>query len=264
MTSPIEPADWTAIEQLCDYYLGGRPAPATPQVLKPLAEERPEVRDFTRRVLRLMGITGIGTHNFSPLAAFPIALAKGIPPGAWGGKIPPITAPGRHKIIDDYLSSNPWTLLPHDAVIIDLGCGFPPTTAVETSQRFPDWQIVGADPSFDPYLLYDGDQSYACIDQDGQIRYFQLLPGAKIRSMEDYLRLRQRTPDLFAQVVAKLPPDQGEMCSVEADGARLIRWPLKQWESANLRMIQAGIGSDALPKANVIRCFNVLMYYDKI
>jgi hypothetical protein len=51
------------------------------------------------------------------------------------------------------------------------------------------------------------------------------------------------------------------MATVEEDGSRLIRSPLRQWESANLRMIQAGIGSEALPSANVIRCFNVLIYY---
>jgi hypothetical protein len=262
VASNPDPADWTSIEQLCDHYLGGRPAPAILQILKPLAEERGEVRDFVRRVVRLMGASQVGARNFSPLAAFGLTMAKGFLPGAWGGKIPPIPAPGRHKILDDYISANPWRRFERGTVMIDLGCGFPPTTAVETAQRFPDWQIIGADPCFDPYLLYDRDQSYACIDDSGHIRYFQLQPGANVKTMEDFLRRRERAPELFAQLLPKLPPDNGEMCSAEADGSRLIRWPLKQWESANLKMIQGGIGSDALPTADLLRCFNVLLYYD--
>lgn len=257
-----EPVDWTAIEPLCDHYLGGRPDPAILQILRPLAQERSEVRDFTRRAVRLMGIAQLGTRNFSPFAAVGIGMVKGILPGAWGGKIPPITAPGRHKTLDDYISSNRWGTFGRGTVMIETGCGFPPVTALDTSHRFPDWQIIGADPAFDPYLLYDRDQSYACIDHSGQIRYFQVLPGANIKTMEDFLRIREQTPDLFARLLPKLPPDNGEMCIAAADGARLIRWPLRQWESANLKMIQAGIGSSELPTADVIRCLNVLMYYD--
>jgi len=258
----MEPTDWTSTEQLFDHYLDGHPSTAMLQMLKPLAQERSEVRDFTRRVIRFMGVAGIGARDFSPMAAFGILMAKGFLPGAWGGKIPPITAPGRHKSIDDYISSNQWRAFGSGTVMIEMGCGFPPTTAIDASKRFPDWQIVGADPFFDPYLLYDRDQSYTCFDQSGQLRYFQLLPTASVKSMEDFQRLRERVPNLFAELLPKLPPDNGEMSTAEADGSRLIRWPLQQWESENLKMVQAGVGSGALPKADLIRCFNVLMYYD--
>jgi hypothetical protein len=209
-----------------------------------------------------MGASEIGVHNFSPLTAFALGMAKGFLPGAWGGKIPPITAPARHKVLDHYIGANRWCRFGPGAVMIDLGCGFPPTTTVETAQRFPDWKIIGADPSFDPYLLYDQDQAYACIDENGNVRYFQLQPGAKIKTMEDFARIRERAPALFNRLRPQLPPDNGEMCTAEAEGSRLIRWPLRQWESANLKMMHGGIGSDTLPRANVIRCFNVLMYYD--
>jgi len=262
LNSPAELVDWTSIEQLCDHYLGGRPAPAVLQVLKPLAAERGEVRDFVRRALRLMGASGLGVRNFSPLMAFALAMAKNFLPGAWSGRIPPITAPHRHKRIDDYIAANRWGTFGPGAVFIDLGCGFPPTTAVETAQRFTDWQIVGADPSFDPYLLYDRDQSYACIDRNGQVGYFQLQPGANVKTLEDFARLRERIPALFAQLRPNLPPDNDESCTAEAEGSRLIRHPHKQWDTANLKMIKAGIGSNGLPVADIIRCFNVLMYYD--
>ena len=253
--------DWTSIEQLCDHVLGGRPAPEILQILKPVGADRDEVRNLVHRAIRFMSIANLGAHNFSPWAAYGLAMAKGFLPGAWGGRIPPITAPGRHKTIDEYLSTTPWSTFGSDTVMIDLGCGFPPTTAIDTAQRFPDWQIIGADPLFDPYLIYDRDQSYACIDQNGSVGYFQLQPGARITSIDDYRRCRERIPALFEQLVPKLPHDNGDMAMVEEDGSRLIRWPLRRFESANLRMIQAGVGSQALPTANVIRCFNVLIYY---
>jgi hypothetical protein len=121
--------DWTTIEQLCDHVLGGRPSPEILQILKPLAVDRDEVRNFTRRAFRLMSIANLGVHDFSPWAAFGLAIAKGFLPGAWGGRIPPITAPGRHKAIDDYLGATPWSSFGHNTVMIDLGCGFPPTTS---------------------------------------------------------------------------------------------------------------------------------------
>ncbi len=263
MTAKAEPVDWNSIEQLCDFYLDARPSAAILHILKPLAGQRSEVRDFAQRVLRLIGTAQLGSRNISPMAAFAIGMSAGILPGAWGGKVPPITSAGRHKIIDEYITANRWQRFEPGTVMIELGCGFPPTTAIETAQRFPEWQIVGADPFFDPYILYDRNQSYACLNGAGELRYFQLLPTASIKTMEDFLLLRQRVPDLFAQLKAKLAADNGEICSVEAEGSRLVRWPLRQWESANLKFIQAGVGSDELPKANVIRCFNVLMYFEK-
>src|SRR5678816_4491026 len=184
MEPPTTPelANWTAIEQLCDHYLGGRPSPAILQILRPLAQDRTGVRDLVRRSLRLVGVSQLEIRNFSPFTAFGLSMAKSFLPGAWGGTIPPITAPGRHKAFDDYISSNQWSSPGRGTIMIDVGCGFPPTTAIETAQRFPEWQIVGADPGFDPFVLYDRDQSDACIDQNGQVRYSLLLPGARIRA----------------------------------------------------------------------------------
>jgi SAM-dependent methyltransferase len=262
-----ELVDWSSIEQLCDHYMGGRPAPAILQVLKPLAEQRNEVRDCVRRAIQLMGISQLGSRNFSPMAALGLGMASRFLPGAWNGLVPPITAQGRHKIIDDYISSNPWRTFGKGTVMVDVGCGFPPLTAIETAQRFPDWQIIGADPSFDPYLLYYRNQAYACVDQRGHVRYFQFQPGLDMKTMDPILLDREATirllTTLFEQLLPKLPsPDNGEMHMVESDGSRLIRRPLKQWESDNLKLIQAGIGSDSLPVADLIRCFNVLLYYD--
>ena len=45
------------------------------------------------------------------------------------------------------------------------------------------------------------------------------------------------------------------------EGARLIAHPLRLYETPNLQLIQAGIGSK-MPAANVVRCFNVLGFFD--
>ena len=261
-----EPLEWHSIEELCDRCLGGRPSPDVLRMLEPLAQERTEVRDFVRRALQLAGISGLGAENLSPFFAIGLAVSGGILPGAWGGMVPPITRAGRHKAIDEYLAHTRWRRFGAGTVMIELGCGFPPQTAVDASVRFPDWQVVGADPVFDPYLYEDQDM-YACCSQDGGVRYFSKQPTADLSTwvglVADRGATTRRVSAQFEQLVATLPfPDDGEMSVASAGGSRLTRWPLKQWESPNLTFVQAGVGSLDLPAADLIRCFNVLMYYD--
>src|SRR5215510_9878347 len=117
-----ELVNWSSIEQLCEHYMGGRPAPAILEVLKPLSEQPNEVRDCVRRAIQLMGISELGTRNFSPLAALALGMAPQFLPCAWNGIVPPITAQGRHKIINDYISNNPWRTRANGTVMVDLGC----------------------------------------------------------------------------------------------------------------------------------------------
>jgi hypothetical protein len=150
--------------------------------------------------------------------------------------------------------------------MIELGCGFPPQTAVDASVSFPDWQVIGADPVFDPYL-YEDDDIYACFPLDGRVRYFWRQPGANLNTLmvrfADRGALTQQLSELFEQLVATLPfPDGGDMAVATAGRSRLTRWPLKRWESPNLKFVEAGVGSHDLPRADLIRCFNVLMYFD--
>lgn len=269
MTSVIrapEPWEWTSLEELCDRYLVGRLASATLETLRPLERQRPEVRDFLRRVFQLMNIAGLTAKDVSPLFAAALVATPGFLPGAWNGVVPPITRPGRHRRIDDYISSQSWQQFGAGTVVIDVGCGFPPQTAVDTAVRFPTWQVVGVDPAFDPFLLYAGTELYACVSADGHIRYFGRQPNADADGFLKRLVDRDSTvrwlSELFITLLPKLPSGhENEMAIAEANGCRLIRWPLKQWESSNLRFIQAGIGSRELPPADLIRCFNVLFYY---
>jgi hypothetical protein len=146
----------------------------TLDLLKNLPEQSQEVQTFVERIFRFMKRAKFRAEDFSLFFAWGVGfLPSRILPGAWGGLIPPITIEGRHAKIDEYLSQNPWHPLEQESTLLDLGCGFPPRTSMDTANRFPDWQIIAADPSFGRYIIYNEYADYACFWDDGTIRYFQ-------------------------------------------------------------------------------------------
>jgi SAM-dependent methyltransferase len=255
---------WNTVEQLCDRYLGGRPSEATLQVLKDVEQQRAEVRDFVERAFRLMAISKFDAHDFTPFVArFFTVIAPGILPGAWGGMVPPFTLAGRHKKIDAYLRANEWAEFKPGAVMLDVGCGFPPQTSIEAAEAFPEWRIVGLDPTFGEYLLYDERENYGCLDRNGVVRYFQASrPEEFMRLYTDREATIQHFSQAFAQLLPRLPADDGKLSTTEHEGRRLVRHPLSDYERPNLRFVQGGFGASDLPSADVVRSFNVLIYYD--
>jgi len=259
---------WATVEELCDRYLnGGRPSGQTLKMLKTVEEQRPEVREFTERGFRLMSISNFDARDVSPVVArFFAVMAPAILPGAWGGMVPPITVPGRHKRIDEYLRKNAWANFDAGTVLLDVGCGFPPQTAMDAAGAFPDWQIVGVDPAFEDYLVYDENGNYASIsrtgERSGRLRYFQPAPQNFLALFADRDATIRKFEEAFARLVADLPTDDGALATAERDGTRLVRHPMRQYERPNLRFEQAGFGSKDVPRAGVVRAFNVLLYYD--
>jgi hypothetical protein len=260
----LEREPWNTMEELCDRYLCGRPSEAVLQLLKKAEQQRPEVRDFLERAFRLMALSKFDPRDIAPgVARFFVVLAPGILPGAWGGMVPPLTMPGRHKKIDAYLRSNPWTNFEPGTVLLDLGCGFPPQTSIDAAEAFPEWQIVGADPAFEPYLLYDERGNYASLDPNGRVRYFQAgRPEEFLRLYSDRDATIQRFSEAFAQLFPSLPTDEGGRCTAEQGGMLLVRHPLQAYERSNLKFVQGGFGLSELPEAGVVRSFNVLIYFD--
>ncbi len=256
--------EWSSVEELCDRYLGGRPSPQTLQVLRTVEQQRPEVREFVERGFRLMALSKLDARDISPMVAqFFAVLAPAVLPGAWGGTVPPITVAGRHRKIDAYLRDNPWVKFERGALLMDIGCGFPPQTSIDAAESFEDCQIVGTDPAFQDYLMYDENGNYASLDATGRVHYFQAVRA------EDFFRLYtdrnatvQRFSDVFAKLLPTLPPDDGTMASAQQEGMRLVRHPLKQYERKNLKFIRSGFGSMDVPHADVVRAFNVLIYFD--
>ncbi len=263
-TGTTERERWNTVEELCDRYLGGQPSDAVLQVLRNAEQQRPEVRDFVERAFRLMAVSKFDPRDIAPaVARFFVVMAPGILPGAWGGMVPPLTMPGRHKKIDAYLRSNPWTNFEAGTVLLDMGCGFPPQTSMEAAEAFPEWRIVGADPAFEPYLLYDDRGNYASLDPQGRVRYFQAgRPEEFLPLYSDRNATIQRFSDAFAQLLPSLPTDEGELSTAEQGGMRLVRHPLRGYERSNLKFIQGGFRSTDLLEAGVIRSFNVLIYFD--
>jgi SAM-dependent methyltransferase len=265
MTSSAEDAAWASIEDLFDRNLGSRPSAHHLAVLKKAEHERPEVKEFLGRALRLMAISNAASAHMTPSLAWLLGvMIPRLLPGAWGNVVPPFTLEDRHKLINAYLAANPWGPLPENAVLLEMGCGFPPQTALDAARDFPHWQVIGADLQFDPYVLYDADGNYACMDFDGGVRYFH--PGLTNRAFaslyDDTSSTFQRFRTLFAALREKLPISEHDQCvSIEHDGARLVRHPIKSYERKNLKLMQAGLGEET-PPADIIRVFNVLFYFD--
>lgn len=258
---------WATIDELCDRYLGGHPAASALQVMKLAERERPEVRDFVERIFRLMQLSRFRAADISPIISSAIGLMlPGLLPGAWGGSIPPFTWEQRHKRIDQWLTSNRWASLGAGTLLLEMGCGFPPLTAIDAAAGFPDWKILGADVSFDEYLVRDQNGNYACLNSEGDIRYFHCdstTPANLFALYQDRAATIRHFSELFRGLLPKLPSSSiGDSTAVSYGGAELVRWPLQRYEQRNLKFVQAGIGSE-FERVEVIRCFNVLIYFDE-
>jgi hypothetical protein len=257
---------WTSIEELFERTFGDRSYADHFPLLKKTENGRAEVKEFIERAFRLMAISKVVPENITPSLPWILGvMIPGLLPGAWGNVVPPVTYEDRHQLINQYLAANPWAEFPDGSVLLEMGCGFPPQTALDAARDFPRWQVIGADLRFDPYVLYDSDGNYACMDSAGGVRYFQ--PGPSNRTSflslyDDQAGTFRRFGELFAQLREKLPvPKSHECTAIEHEGARLVCNPIRSYERPNLTLIQAGIGEDASP-ANIIRVLNVLFYFD--
>ncbi len=236
-------------------------------LLQDLPNQNAEVHAFVERIFRFMNQSNIPAEDFSILLGWSVGfLPSRILPSAWGGLIPPITIEGRHKKIDEYLAKNPWRPLGPGSTLLDLGCGFPPRTSVDTSELHPEWRIIGADPSFGRYLLYDEQGNYGCFREDQTIRYFQP-SGMDLTLWDELFRDPNATRARFGALLKRLldlHPDEnsGQLRVIEDGPVKLIEHPLKSYERPNLSFIEGGIGKVDVRELDAVRCFNVLMYFD--
>jgi len=121
-----------------------------------------EARDFALRMLSLMQQAGYPPTEFTPMLIRSISqIIPNTLPVAWDGRIPPITMPGRHQKFDAYVAKQTWSSMAGTPVFVDVGCGFPPQTTLDTARRFPDWQVIGMDRDYAPYIVYDREGNYA-------------------------------------------------------------------------------------------------------
>lgn len=255
------------MERINKEYFDGALSSAVMDHMEAINEERPEVQSWIERMARQMKAQRFDGKDLNEVLAWVLGglLAK-ILPGAWGGRVPPITLEGRHATIDDYLEKNPWRALVSGDRFLDLGCGFPPMTTLDSAKRFPDVQLTGADPSFGRYLVKDPNGDYACFGPDAELIYFQCGSNEGERWNALFLdpeATRDRFRSLLLEVRDRLPGDESTFGSAETQGFEVIENPVLEFASSNLRFEQRGVGSDGLGKYEMARCFNVLCYFDR-
>ncbi|MCP4350633.1 MAG: hypothetical protein GY795_34630 [Desulfobacterales bacterium] len=224
-----------------------------------------EAQGFTIRMLALMKRAGYSATNFTP--ALIRWLSETIPstlPGAWGGRIPPITLPNRHKKLDVYVADKNLAPGNDSHIFVDIGCGFPPVTSADTARNLPDWKIFGIDRSFADYVLYDTGRNYACFDQKGVFQYFQDIMAQGERTMyADSDAAKSHFNKLFADLFPLLSNTNGTKSeTVEKDGNKLIHNHIRDFETDNLTFIESDIENLNIGSAQAIRCMNVFIYFD--
>jgi hypothetical protein len=221
-----------------------------------------EARAVVLRMLALMKRASYPATEFNPFMIHLLfTVNPGMLPSAWGGRIPPLTSPGRHRQLDAYVSRQKWSNGEGQPVFVDLGCGFPPVTTADTARSMPGWSVFGVDRFFARYVLYDADGHYACFNRDGEFEYFQ----SQMKPLHDNSKaVEDRFKKLFADLSTRLKAvDDRASKSVQKDGNRLVCNHLRDFEADNLKFIESEIEALQLPAARVIRCMNVLLYFEK-
>lgn len=238
-------------------YFDGQLSPAVLAELGPLVDASHDAQELADRAFRFMRTAGIQATDVSELTAWMIGFS--VPrtvPSAWSGAVPPVTMPGRHQKLDEYIAGNPWHQPDGEGVFVDLGCGFPPFTTMDTARRLADWRVVGVDPTFGQYMVYDTDGTYASFDDNYELRYFQ-----EGNYEPDPVATRARFHSMLDRLLPQLPADADEVSDAEG---RLVRDPVRQYQNGNLELLPGGIGDLTLAGgADVVRCMNVFMYFDQ-
>jgi hypothetical protein len=237
------------------------------ELLAPIEHERPEVHQWLERMSSYMQQQCIGARDFSEGTAWLIAtFVPKLLPGAWNGAVPPITLKGRHARVDHYLASNPWNKLESGGKFLDLGCGFPPETTIDSAATFSDIQVVGADPSFGRYLIKDADNNYAGFNADRELLYFQPESFSIDRweaMFADPDATRLRYLGYLEQARPELPGDPDSYQKWQQGDIVVEQNPIIKFETDNLKFVQQGIGSGFSDNFDAIRCFNVLIYFNR-
>jgi len=247
------------IADLNDRFFDGKLSTGFKERLGELPVDRPDVFAFIERMFVFMKRGGMEATDLSAMQGEILgSLLARILPGAWEGRVPPITVAGRHVAIDHYVKTNRWISSDSDT-LLDLGCGFPPHTTIETAQFFPDWKIIGGDPSLPMYLVYDAEANYATFTDKKEIVYFQpAIPS--IENWNELLKNSEETSRRFGKLLDELLVSPSNNANDEFP--RLEIDPVREYENKNLSFITGGIGQLTIPQVDVIRCFNVLFYFN--
>ena len=262
-------ADQQFLNGINQKYFDGHLSEAQIFHLSKLDSNNSEGTLFAENIFARMKRIGISAQDTAELVIWEVAtIIPKILPGAWGGIVPPITFQNRHVLVEEYMKLNHWHPLTTGSRILDMGCGFPPLTAVDLAKRFPEATIIGADPSFGKYTVTDSEGNYACILEDGSLKYMQ---PANISTsqwndvFDDLPATVNKFSNMFRNLAKQLPEKESTDSFEEysSDGNTIVRNPLRKYASHNLSFVQRGIGDENFPADfDMIRCMNVLIYFD--
>jgi hypothetical protein len=250
------------IRDLNRRHFNGKLAPATIEHLEALPD-REDARAFLERAATLMQRAGMPAQDLSPFQAELFAsVAAHLLPGCWGGRVPPITLTGRHARIDQLVRK----LHGGRGRLLDIACGFPPLTTIDSSSALRDWDVVGVDRSLPEYFVHDQDGNYCVYDERGEALYFQPLIPTK-DNWEGLLGDAESSARRFESLLAELLRQRGHGAdaplNVEHNGCTLSVHPVHDYEWPNLRFVRSDLESLVTEPADVVRCFNMLMYFDE-
>ena len=226
----------------------------------PLAKLPPDAKGVALRLLAFMKRSGCAATELNAQMIWLLAaVTPSMLPAAWGGRIPPLTSQGRHRKLDAYVHHQLRPAETERPLFVDLGCGFPPVTAVDTAKSLPDWSVCGVDRSFHRYVLYDADGRYACFSRDGVFQYIQS-PEKPLNDTPEQVRAHFQS--LFAELRPLLnSPHDGRSAAVAKDGCKLVADHIRDFERENLTFVKADIDALQLPLARFVRCMNMLLYF---
>ena len=252
----------TFVQDLNRRRFNGKLAAPTIERLEALPD-REDARAFLERAGALMQRAGMPAQDFSPFQAELFAsIASHLLPGCWGGRVPPITLAGRHVRIDQLVRK----ISGDSGRLLDVACGFPPLTTIDSSSALRQWSIVGVDRSLPEYFVHDQHGNYCVYDERGEALYFQpLIPTTD--SWEALLGDAESSAGRFEALLAELLRRRGNgpdaPLNVEHDGCSLSIHPVHDYAGPNLRFIRSDLESLVTEPADVVRCFNMLMYFDE-
>jgi len=249
------------LETLNRNYFDGGLSPAFLEGLKELPTDRPDVRAFVERMARFMRRAGMDGRDLSALQGVVLgSLLSRILPGAWQGRVPPITVSDRHRKIDEFILDNKYLEPGRTGSMLDLGCGFPPETTVCSADALAGWTIHGSDPSMPEWMVYDSAGAYATFDASGAMLYCQ--PSAPtVENWNALLADLDATTRRFLTIAETMGgPSAGT--SNAPDGSQLLVDPKRTFERPGLTFGVGGVGEIDAVNHDVVRCFNVLYYFD--
>lgn len=248
-----------------DAYFDGALSPSIVDRIGTLPVDRDDARAFVERMFRLMRAAGFRAQDLSPLQAEILAaLLSRLLPGNWEGRVPPITVAGRHSKLDR-LAAHVAAEDGLSTTFTDIACGFPPMTTLDTAATLATWQVTGVDRSLPSYLVNDAHGNYAVFDDDGRALYFQpTVPGGEqwTALLTDWEGSRRRFERLLQDLLEERRR-RGDPARIEHDGATLDVDPARAYEHDRLRFVRSDLSDARLPPAGVVRCFNMLLYFDR-